>query len=377
MKIPFVNLEVIHTQLSMAFKEAFDRVFQASWYISGKELTQFEQAFSAYQGSDYAIGTSNGLDALTLALKALGVREGDEVIVPSHTYIATVLAITRVGAKPVFVDSDPSTYLLPPDAIEGFISDQTKVILPVHLYGQIADMKGILDIANKYEVLVVEDFAQAHGASFNGQKAGTFGVVNASSFYPTKNLGALGDAGICTTDCPDLAKKIRALQNYGSIEKFHHEVQGYNMRLDELQAAFLSIKLPFLDQWNTERRSIAEIYIRELQGVGDLLLPFSHPLARHVYHLFVIQTAFRDELRAFLASLHIETMIHYPTPVHLQPAYKELGYAQGSLPIAEKLSQSILSLPIWQGMKQEEVEYVCEGVKLFFKKRTTKTQGKG
>lgn len=373
MHVPFLHLSATHAEIADDLREAFNRVLQSSWYIQGKELKEFEQAFSAYLGVTHAIGTSNGLDALTLALKALGVGEGDEVIVPSHTYIATVLAITRAGARPVFVDSDPFTYLLPSDAIEGFISNQTKVILPVHLYGQVADMQGILDVAKRYEVLVVEDFAQAHGASFNGQKAGTFGVVNASSFYPTKNLGALGDAGICTTDCPDLAKKIRALQNYGSIEKFHHEVQGYNMRLDELQAAFLSIKLLFLDQWNTERRSIAEIYIRELQGVGDLSLPFSHPSARHVYHLFVIQTAFRDELRTFLASMRIETMIHYPTPVHLQPAYKDLGYAKGSLPVAEKLSQSILSLPIWPGMKQEEVEYVCDGVKLFFKKRTTKT----
>ncbi|MGY6521249.1 MAG: DegT/DnrJ/EryC1/StrS family aminotransferase [Mongoliitalea sp.] len=369
MKVPFVNLEAIHMPLSMAIKAAFDRVLLASWYISGKELAAFEHAYAAYQGSDYAIGTSNGLDALTLALKVLGVGQGDEVIVPSHTYIATVLAITRVGATPVFVDSDPLTYLLPSDAIEAFISDRTKVILPVHLYGQVCDMESILEVAKRYGVMVVEDFAQAHGASFNGQKAGTFGVINASSFYPTKNLGALGDAGICTTDCSHLAKKIRALQNYGSTEKFHHEVQGYNMRLDELQAAFLSIKLQFLDQWNAERRNLAELYKNELEGVGDLVLPSTHPLAMHVYHLFVIQTAFRDELQAFLATMQIETMVHYPTPVHLQPAYKDLGYATGSLPVAEKLSQIILSLPIWPGMKQEQVMYVCEGIKLFFEQK--------
>ncbi|WP_236136112.1 DegT/DnrJ/EryC1/StrS family aminotransferase [Mongoliitalea daihaiensis] len=353
--------------LALEMEQAFLSVYNSAWYITGAKLLAFEQAFATYNHVKYAIGLSNGLDALTLGLQSVGVGKDDEVILPAHTYIATALAVSRVGAKPIFVESTPNTYLLNPDLIEEAITPHTKAILPVHLYGQACDMSQIMNVAKRHELFVIEDFAQAHGASWAGRLVGTFGKVNASSFYPTKNLGALGDAGVCTTDCPEIAARIRLLQNYGSLEKNQHQLRGYNMRMDELQAAFLSVKLPLLEQWNLERQAIAAIYRECLEGVGDLILPYTHPEATHVFHLFVIQTSHRDSLRNYLLANGVESMVHYPTPVHLQVAYQELGFIKGSFPIAENLSETLLSLPIWPGMKLDEIEYVVQQIRSFYK----------
>lgn len=364
MKIPFVTFLPMEKELSNELRGAFDRVFTRSWYIEGVEDEAFEKAFAEYCGTKYCVGVGNGLDALMLALKALGIGEGDEVIVPSNTYIATALAVTYVGATPVFVEPDISTFNINPELIVAAISKKTKAIIPVHLYGQACDMDPIMDVAKKYGLYVVEDCAQAHGATYKGRKVGTFGDVAGFSFYPGKNLGALGDAGAAITNNEKLANKIRTLGNYGSDYKYHHIFKGNNSRLDELQAAFLAAKLPHLDRMNTERRRIAKMYTEGIENV-KITTPYVLPDCVPVWHIYGIRCTERNALEKHLNNKGIGTNKHYPIPMHLQECYKDLNIPQGSLPIAEEISNTELSIPMYYGMTDDEIRYVIDAINEF------------
>jgi dTDP-4-amino-4,6-dideoxygalactose transaminase len=366
MKIPFLSFEPSNAQIKSEILQNFELFFESKWYILGEKVQQFEKEYAAFNQVKHCIGVSNGLDALHLALKALGIGPGDEVIVPSNTYIATVLAISYVGALPVLVEPRAGTYNMNPDLIEDAITARTKAIMPVHLYGQCCEMEAIMDIAGKHGIYVIEDNAQSQGASFNGKLAGSFGDANGTSFYPGKNLGALGDAGAVTTNDASLADKIKVLRNYGSQKKYYNEVIGHNMRLDELQAAVLSVKLPYLTEWTKQRQQIAAWYDQELAGLGDLVLPGVAPGATHVYHLYVVCTARRDELQKYLSENGIGTLIHYPVPPHLQEAYAHLGFKQGDFPVAEQIANTCLSLPMWPGMQKEDITYIAATIKKFF-----------
>ena len=364
MKIPFVTFKPMEAELDEELREAFDRVYTRSWYIEGVEDAAFEKAFAEYCDSKYCVGVGNGLDALFLALKALGVDAGDEVIVPSNTYIATALAVTYVGATPVFIEPDIRTFNIDPSRIEEAITEKTKAIMPVHLYGQPCDMDPIMEIAKKYGLFVVEDCAQAHGATYKGKVIGSFGDAAGFSFYPGKNLGALGDAGATVTNDEELAKKVRALGNYGSDYKYHHIYKGNNSRLDELQAAFLAAKLPHLNRMNEERRRIAQKYIDGIKN-EEVILPYIPKYANPVWHIFAIRCKRRDELEKFLNDAGIGTNKHYPIPMHLQECYKDLGFKDGDFPIAEEISATELSIPMYYGMTDEEVQYVINKVNEF------------
>ena len=364
MKVPFVSFLPMERELDHEFREAFDRVFTRSWYIGGEEDKSFESAFANYSGTKYCVGVGNGLDALMLALKALEIGAGDEVIVPANTFIATALAVTYAGARPVLVDPDSRTFNIDPDKIEAAITDRTKAIMPVHLYGQACDMDPIMEIAGKYGLKVVEDCAQAHGATYKGRKIGTFGDAAGFSFYPGKNLGALGDAGATVTNNAELADKVRALGNYGSDYKYHHIYKGSNSRLDELQAAFLDVKLPHLERMNTERRRIANRYLNEISN-ENVILPYVPDYTVPVWHVFGIKCKNRPELEKHLNEKGIGTNKHYPIPVHLQECYKDLGYREGDFPVAEEISRTELSIPMYYGMTDEEIEYVIDAINSF------------
>jgi dTDP-4-amino-4,6-dideoxygalactose transaminase len=366
MKIPFLSFEETNRQVRSEVLKAVERVFDSKWYILGEEVKKFEHAYASYNNTKFCVGVANGLDALILSLKALDIKEGDEVIVPSNTYIASVLAISYVRATPVFVEPDIHTYNIDPDKIQNSITNKTKAIMPVHLYGQACHMDKIMAIAKSNKLYVVEDNAQSQGARFNGKVAGSFGDINGTSFYPGKNLGALGDAGAVTTDHEELAKKILSLRNYGSQKKYYNEVQGVNSRLDEMQAAILSVKLNFLNDWILERQKIAGWYYERLKGVGDLVLPYVSENATHVYHLFVVRTKQRDSLEQHMNKSGVGTLIHYPVPPHLQQAYKSLNYKKGDFPISENIADTCLSLPLYIGLKEEEVIQICEAIKNFF-----------
>ena len=366
MNIPFVSFEYMHKPLKASMMQAFEDFYDSSWYILGDRVKKFESEYSFYNKVGFTVGVSNGLDAIFLSLKALGIGPGDEVIVPSNTYIATWLAIEYTGAKIVPVEPCLNTYNIDVKIIESLISNSTKAILPVHLYGQACDMTTICTIAKKYGLYVIEDNAQSQGAIWDNQLTGSFGDVNATSFYPGKNLGALGDAGAITTNSAILNEKIRALRNYGSVVKYQNDIIGYNMRLDECQAAFLSVKIKYLDTWITQRRQIAKWYNKALSGIGDIIIPEIAKNASHVYHLYVIRTKYRDKLSAYLNGLQIGTLIHYPIPPHLQKGFSHLKLIKGSLPITEELSNTCLSLPIWPGLKESDVEYVADSIKKFF-----------
>lgn len=364
MKIPFVSFKPMEKELDAELRGAFNRVFEASWYIEGKEDAAFEEAFAAFCGTDYCVGCGNGLDALMLPMKAMGIGAGDEVIVPSNTYIASALAVTYVGATPVFVEPDIRTYNIDPAKIEEKITPNTKAIMPVHLYGQPCDMAPILELAKKHNLFVIEDCAQAHGATYHGQKIGSFGDAAGFSFYPGKNLGALGDAGAAVTSDKALADKVRALGNYGSDYKYHHIYQGNNSRLDELQAAFLAAKLPHLERMNKERRRIAARYLNEIKNPA-LTLPYVLEGTEPVWHIFAVRCKERDRLAEFLGENGISTNKHYPIPMHLQGAYTDLNIPEGALPIAEEISATQLSLPMYYGMTEEEISYVIEKLNAF------------
>ena len=364
MNIPFVSFRPMERELDQDLRSAFERVLARSWYIRGAEDEAFEKAFAQYCGARYCVGVGNGLDALMLALKALDVGAGDEVIVPSNTYIATVLAVMYVGAKPIFVEPDIRTFNIDSARIEEVITPKTRVIMPVHLYGQACDMEPIMEIACKHGLKVVEDCAQAHGATYKGRKIGTFGDAAGFSFYPGKNLGALGDGGAVVTDNEELAERIRALGNYGSDYKYHHIYKGNNSRLDEMQAAFLAAKLPHLDRMNEARRRIAELYTKGNQN-PKVVKPYVAPDCVPVWHIYAIRCAERNELERYLSKKGIGTNKHYPIPIHLQECCRDLQIPEGSLPVAEEISRTELSLPMYYGMTDEEVQYVIDAVNAF------------
>jgi dTDP-4-amino-4,6-dideoxygalactose transaminase len=353
--IPFLNFSFQHDQIRDAVKTAFLRVYDRSQFTLGKEVSEFEAEFGHFTEVPFCIGVGSGLDALTLSLLSCGITTADEVIVPAHTHFTTWLAICRAGGVPVPVDADAATYNIDVTKIESKISGKTKAILPVHLYGQPCDMTRIDELARQFDLAVVEDNAQSHGAMWREKRTGSFGTANATSFYPTTNLGALGDGGAVTVHDGAKAEFVRNNRN-----------DGIRSRLDEIQASILRVKLLYLEQWNAERRRLAGLYLERLKDVPGLALPLAHKESVHVYHLFVILCDLREQLRDHLAKNKIETSLHYPTPPHLQEAFSGFGYKKGDFPVAEDIAESCLSLPIWPGMKDEQIEYVCDTIKNFF-----------
>ena len=362
-KIPFSTVERIHKLHGEELREAYEAVVNGNWFIGSAPCEEFENEFARYCGTEYGIGCGNGLDALMLSLRAMDIGTGDEVIVPSFTFIATALAVVYAGATPVFVEVDPETALLDPERIEAAITDRTKAIIAVHLYGQMAPMDRICDVAKRHSLKVLEDAAQSHGAEYQGQRSGSWGDVGCFSFYPGKNLGALGDAGGVVTNDARLARRIRMIGNYGTEEKYVHELMGVNSRLDTLQAAFLSVKLKYLDQWCAERRAIAGRYLAEIDNPKIQL-----PVVKHgtpVWHLFVVRCKERDKLQAYLEENGIGTNIHYPIPMHEQRAFAAYDLPHGSFPIAEALSAEVLSIPMFNGMTQDEISRVIDVIKKY------------
>ena len=358
-QIPFLDLRASYLALQTDIDAAISRVLASGWYIQGPEVTDFETAYASYCGAAHCVGVASGLDALILALRALDIKQGDEVIVPSHTFIATWLAVSAVGATPVPVDPDMQSYNIDPAGIEAAITTKTRAILAVHLYGQPADLDPILSIAKKHNLALVEDAAQAHGAAYKSRRIGAHGDVVCWSFYPGKNLGALGDGGAITTDRADIADRVRSLGNYGSKQKYVNEEKGINSRLDPLQAAVLSVKLAHLEEWVQTRRRIAARYIDGLLGV---ITPDVPRWADPVWHLYVIRHPERDRLMRMLAEEGIQTLVHYPIAPHRQKAYADLGYPEGAFPLAEALADSLLSLPIGPQMPQEHQDRVIDTV---------------
>lgn len=364
MRVPFVSFKPLERELDREIRAAFERVYERSWYIEGEEDKKFEEDFAKYCGMEYCVGVGNGLDALVLILKALGIGAGDEVIVPSNTYIATALAVTYTGALPVFVEPDIRTFNIDPGRIEEKITGRTRALIPVHLYGQACEMDEIMEIAKRRGLYVVEDCAQAHGALYKGRMVGSFGIASGFSFYPGKNLGALGDAGAVVTNDAEIARKVRELGNYGSDYKYHHIRKGCNSRLDELQAAFLDAKLPLLPKVNEDRRRTAGRYLSEIKN-PELILPHVSENAVPVWHIFAVRSKRREELEQSLNAAGIGTNKHYPIPMHLQRCYESLGISKGALPIAEEISETELSIPMYYGMSEEEIDYVIQNLNAF------------
>ena len=346
--------------------DSIERVFDSQWYVLGKEVEKFEAKYSELTKVKNTIGVASGLDALIIALKGLDLSPDDEIIVPSNTYIATWLAVSAVGAKIIPVEPDSKTFNICPSLIEKAITNKTKVIMPVHLYGQSCDMDAIINIAKKYNLFVVEDNAQSQLGTWNGKFTGSFGDINATSFYPTKNLGAIGEAGALTTNNVSYKNFALSYRNYGSSEKYVNEIKGINSRIDELQAGILNVKLNYLEEFTEERKTIAKRYYENLDGLSEIELPYVSPQAVHVYHLFVIKLKERDKLSEFLLRNKIQTAIHYPIPPHLQAAYSDLEYNEGDFPIAEKLAKTCLSLPLYPGLTIEEVDFICDKIKQFY-----------
>jgi dTDP-4-amino-4,6-dideoxygalactose transaminase len=364
--IPFFDFTSVHTELRGDFTKAFLRVVDSNHLIAGSELELFEKEFAEYCGARYCVGVGNGLDALAIALRAKGIGAGDEVLVPSQTFIATWLAVTMAGATPVPVEIDAQTYCIDPEQIAKKMTTKTKAVIPVHLYGMTAAMDRIRQLADEKGIFVLEDAAQAHGAKLGGARTGSLGHAAAFSFYPTKNLGALGDAGAIVTDDADLAKTARMIRNYGSAIKYEHEIFGVNSRLDELQAAILRCKLSWLDTWNSQRQALAKRYTAALSPIKDITLPAMGATDQHVFHLYVIRVAERDALADFLAKAGVTTAVHYPTPPHLHGAFSSLELKAGSFPIGEAAAAQTLSLPLWPGMPEEAVGKVIDGIQRFY-----------
>ena len=364
MKVPFLDFVGPYEELKPELDAAYERFMRSAWYILGKECEAFEQEFAAYCGSKHCIGVGNGLEALHLLLRAYGIGKGDEVIVPSNTYIATWLAVSYTDATVVPVECDPRTYNLDPARIEATITPRTKAIMPVHLYGQTADMDPIMAIAAKHGLKVIEDNAQAQGAHYKGRRTGSLGHAAGHSFYPGKNLGAYGDGGAITTDDAEIADRVRTLRNYGSKKKYYNEVKGYNSRLDEMQAALLRVKLKVLDQWNQRRTQVAQRYLNEIKPTSGLVLPLVPDWAEPVWHLFVVRHPKRDELQQRLNTAGIGTLIHYPVPAHLSGAYADAGWKRGDFPLAENSADTVLSLPIGPHISEEQTDMVIEAVNL-------------
>jgi dTDP-4-amino-4,6-dideoxygalactose transaminase len=365
-KIPFLSLAPQHEIMRTEILEAMSRVYEKNSFVLGSELESFEREFAAFTGTKFCLGVGNGFDALTIALKSRLLQSTDEVIVPANTYIATWLAVSHVGARIIPVEPDPATFNIDPSRIENAITSRTKIILPVHLFGQPCDMTAICQLAQKNALTIIEDNAQAHGGKWDSQLTGSFGLVNAISFYPTKNLGALGDAGAITSSDEATTDFIKKYRNYGFEKKNLSVEVGVNSRLDEMQAAALRIKLRYLNRWNSERQKQASIYLQNLEKVGDILLPVTALQAQHVYHLFVIRTKQRDQLKNYLAAKGIETMVHYPVPPHLQKSYAGSYYKKGDFPITEQMADTMLSLPLWPGLPAGDIEYISFAIKNFF-----------
>lgn len=357
MHIPFASFEFMHNELQNEIQKSIGDVVKSNWFIRGQKVEEFEAAFAEYCGAKYCVGCGNGLDALYLLLRAFDVGEGDEVIVPSNTFIATALAVTYTGALPVLVEPDMETYTLDTSLIEAKITDKTKAIIAVHLYGQTANMDEINDIAKKHGLIVIEDAAQAHGATYKEKRAGNLGDAAGFSFYPGKNLGAMGDAGAVTTNDSKIAEKVRALANYGSDYKYHHIYAGNNSRLDEIQAAILLVKLQNLDKWNTYRQKVADQYLEGIKN-KKVILPSVKRDRSHVWHIFALRMKERNNFERYLNSQGIGTTIHYPTPIHLQNAYKNLNLKKGILPIAEEISDTEISIPMYYGISDEKINYI-------------------
>ncbi len=363
-EIPFVDLQAQYRDLCREIQIRLFKTIENCHFILGENVEKFEQEFADYCGAKYAVSTSSGTAALFLSLLSLGIGKGDEVITCANTFIATLLAIHYTGARPVLVDVDEATYNLDIQKTKAAITNKTKAILPVHLYGQPVDLEPLLQLAKEHNLKIVEDASQAHGAEYKGKKLGGFGNISAFSFYPGKNLGAYGDGGIVVTDEAEIKEKLLVLRNYGQKEKYRHLVKGYNARLDTIQAEILRIKLKYLDKWNEARRKNAQIYNSLLKGIdGYILTPQEMPYARGVWHLYVIRVKERDRLQRCLKESGISTGIHYPIPPHLQPAFSDLGYKKGDFPITEKVAGEILSLPMYPELKEDQIEYVAQKIK--------------
>ena len=362
MKVKFVDLSAQHKTLESEIKEVFNRVLANCSFVLGPEVEKFEKAFAAYCGAAHCVAVTNGTAALQLALQGLGVGHGDEVITVAHTFIATAEAINATGARPVFVDIDPVSYTMDPAMLEKAITSRTKAIIPVHLYGQPADMDAINAIANRHNIPVIEDSCQAHGARYKGRRAGSLGRAACFSFYPSKNLGACGEGGAVTTNDPELAKKVRMLRDHGSVKKYEHDFPAYNLRLEGIQGGVLAVKLPHLDGWNDNRRVLAKRY-DELFAGSKIAAPRQMPYSEHVYHLYVIVVEDREALRQALSERGIENGLHYPVPLHLQKAYADLGYKKGDFPVSEHVASNHVSLPMYAELPLEHVEYVAKSVR--------------
>lgn len=365
MKVPFATFEPMHNEIRKELDEAYKRVMDSNYFIQGNECKQFEQEFADYCGAKHCVGVATGLDAIYLILKAMDIKTGDEVIVPSNTFIATALAVSYTGATPVFVEPEIDTYNIDVTRIEEKITPNTKAIIAVHLQGRPADMDAVNEIAKKHRLKVLEDAAQAHGTKYKGRRVGALSDAAAFSFYPGKNLGALGDGGCVVTNDDDIASKVRALGNYGSDYKYHHIYQGTNSRLDEMQAAFLRVKLPCLEKWNDARKQVAKRYLSEITNPLIKLPVAADKDYDHIYHVFVIRCDRRDELEKYLNDKGIGTVKHYPIPMHMQKAYESLNIPEGSLPIAEEISRTVLSIPMYYNMTDEEISYVIDAVNNF------------
>ncbi|SDE81001.1 DegT/DnrJ/EryC1/StrS family aminotransferase [Sporomusa acidovorans] len=367
MNIPFLDLKAPYQELKNELDAAYTRVMNSGRYLLGKELEQFEQEFAAYCGVKHCIGVGNGLEALHLVLRAWNIGAGDEVIVPANTYIATWLAVSYAGAVPVPVEPDEHTFNINPDKIATAVTKRTKAIIPVHLYGQAANMQKIMTVAQNYNLKVLEDAAQAHGAEYGGKKVGGLAHAAGFSFYPGKNFGAMGDAGAITTNDDKIAEKVRLLRNYGAKIKYDHGVKGHNSRIDELQAAFLRVKLRYLDSWNERRRKVEACYFRQLKDT-DLVLPIVADGNRHVWHLYVVRTKIRSLVQEHFAQTGVGSLIHYPIPPHLSGAYSEMGLQKGCFPITEQLADEVLSLPMGPHLTEQEINYICSQLKVLCNK---------
>lgn len=369
MNVPWIDLTIQHRNIRNEINTAIQGVLDRGDFILGQDVNKLEEEFAAYCGTKYAVGVDSGLSALELSLRALGIGVGHEVIVPAHTFTATAAAVTFAGATPIFVDVDPETWNIDPDRLEDAITPRTKAIIPVHLYGLPADMHMILGIAEKYNLKVVEDACQAHGAKYKGHRTGSMGHAAGFSFYPTKNLGACGDGGMVTTNDSKVAETIRALRNCGQTAKNVHELEPFNHRLDNLQAAILRVKLPYLDQWIDSRRKLALVYNQLL--AGTIIKPVEPPGYHHVYHLYVIRSENRDALQVYLKEHGVGTAIHYPNPVHLQPFYSNGQNRRGQFPIAERICNEILSLPMYPELTEEQVNHVAATIGEFMMEKVT------
>jgi dTDP-4-amino-4,6-dideoxygalactose transaminase len=360
--IPMLDLNLQYSSIRMEIKAAIDQVLDSQHFILGPQVKALEEEVARYCGRQFGVGVASGTDALTLALSTSGIGTGDEVIVPSFSFIATADSVSLLGATPVFVDIDPETFCIAPEQLIGKITSRTRAIIPVHLYGQSADMDEIVDIARKHNLVVIEDNAQAIGATYKGKKTGSMGDIGCLSFFPSKNLGACGDAGMVVTDSEETARRLRSLRAHGSLKKYFSEEQGWNSRLDEIQAAILRVKLRYLDQWNQGRRSRAALYETLLQGVAGVRTPKTSECGEHVFHQYTVRVSQRDVVQKKLTARGVPSMVYYPVPIHLQPIFNSLGYKQGDLPQSEQAAQEVLSLPIYAELTDDQIEYIASAL---------------